>query len=484
MSVIDSLLPAGWSLATLGECLEWGSGGTPLRSHTEFFGGDIPWAIIGDLTDGPVSSTASTITELGLRSSAARWVPTNSVLLAMYGSIGKLGINTSPLTTNQAIAFTQPSPIDSKYLFYYLMSARSELIAQGQGGTQSNISQTLIKQFPFVVAPLPEQHRIVEAIESYFTRLDDAVATLERVQRNLKRYRASVLKAAVEGRLVPTEAELARAEGRDYESALVLVEPIARTERHAEDNLPEVPEGWRWSSIGEVGDVSGGLTQNAKRNQLPNQLPFLRVANVYANELRLEQVNTIGVLDSEIDRVRLERGDLLVVEGNGSLDQIGRVAIWDGSIDPCLHQNHLIKVRLGATTLSQWALLWLLSPRGRRTIEQAASSTSGLHTLSLSKIARMPIPIPPIAEQSRIVAEVNRLLTISDAAETDSRLSITRCARLRQSILKWAFEGRLVDQEPSDESASVLLERIRAQRAERQPSTRAKSRRSKSTSDR
>jgi type I restriction enzyme S subunit len=124
----------------------------------------------------------------------------------MYGSIGKLGINAIPLTTNQAIAYTNSKPISSKYLFYYLMSARAGLISRGKGGTQSNISQTVIKGFPFLVAPLPEQHRIVEAIESFLTRLDDAMATLERLQRNLKRYRASVLKAAVQGRLVPSKA--------------------------------------------------------------------------------------------------------------------------------------------------------------------------------------------------------------------------------------------------------------------------------------
>src|SRR5207253_1976546 len=121
-----------------------------------------------------------------------------------------------------------------------------------------------LKTLQFPLAPLPEQHRIVEGIESYFSRLDDAVATLERVQRNLKRYRASVLKAAVEGRLVPTEAELARAEGRDYEPASVLLERILaeRRRRWQEADgrgkyhepvapntaeLPELPEGWCWA---------------------------------------------------------------------------------------------------------------------------------------------------------------------------------------------------------------------------------------------
>lgn len=134
------------------------------------------------------------------------------------------------------------------------------------GTTRLKLSQGPMRRIPLLVAPLREQSRIVEAIESYFTRLDDAVATLERVQRNLKRYRASVLTAAVEGRLVATEADLARAEGRDYEPASALLDRIRAERRHrwrADDiqrdyreptapdisGLPELPEGWSYSSI-------------------------------------------------------------------------------------------------------------------------------------------------------------------------------------------------------------------------------------------
>jgi type I restriction enzyme, S subunit len=337
-----------------------------------------------------------------------------------------------------------------------------------------------LKTLQFPLAPLPEQHRIVEAIESYFTRLDDAVATLDRVQRNLKRYRASVLKAAVEGRLVPTEAELARAEGRDYEPASVLLERILAERRRRWEEaggrgtyqepvapetsaLPELPPGWCWAVLDQVGDVSGGLTKNAKRAAHEKVVPYLRVANVYADELRLDDVSEIGIRDSEMDKLLLEKGDLLVVEGNGSIDQIGRVAVWDGSIDGCVHQNHLIKVRFCLVSMGAWALRWLLSPGGRQAIEREASSTSGLHTLSISKVARLPIPLCPLAEQGRITSEVERLLSIASASSEISQSNEKRAARLRQSILKWAFEGRLADQDPSDEPASVLLERIRSQ---------------------
>jgi type I restriction enzyme S subunit len=305
------------------------------------------------------------------------------------------------------------------------------------GVGRANINAKNLAKVRLVVPPLSEQSQIIDAVESYFSRLDEAEAALERVQRNLKRYRAAVLQAAVEGRLVPTEAELARAEGRTYEPASELLKRILveRRRRWADAELarlrtagkaakddetkeacdeppqadastfPTLPEGWRWASIDQLGEVSGGLTKNARRHALGHHLPYLRVANVYADELRLEDVQTIGVADSEIPRTLLYRGDLLVVEGNGSLDQIGRVAVWDGSVHPCLHQNHIIKVRLSPPTVSAWALSWLVSPLGRAEIQRVASSTSGLHTLSLSKVGKLPLPVPPLAEQIRIQAE-------------------------------------------------------------------------------
>ena len=109
---------------------------------------------------------------------------------------------------------------------------------------------------------------------------------------------------------------------------------------------------WHWTSVGELGDVSGGITKNSSKTNLPVTLPYLRVANVYANELRLDDIAEIGVTKAESARALLVKGDLLVVEGNGSIDQVGRVAVWSGRISPCLHQNHLIKVRFPSMALN------------------------------------------------------------------------------------------------------------------------------------
>lgn len=375
-------------------------------------------------------------------------------------------------------------------------SIRLEIARYQTGSTRKRISRKNLCRVSFSLPPAAEQTRITGALDSYFTRLDAAEAALERAQANLKRYRASVLKAAVEGRLVPTEAELAKQEGREYEPASVLLERVlAERRRRWEEaelakmkakgkmpagdgwkkkykepvgpevgDLPELPEGWCWATVDQLGEVTGGLTKNPKRRQLVRELPYLRVANVYAGELRLAEVEQIGVAEAEIDRVLLQPNDLLVVEGNGSIDQIGRVALWDGSIAPCVHQNHIIKVRLMDTRSARYALGWLLSAPGREHIRRVASSTSGLYNLSLSKVSALPVALPPLAEQERISDEIDRLLSVVDILTPGVDADRRRVARLRQSILKWAFEGKLVDQDPDDEPASVLLERIREQR--------------------
>ncbi|MBI4556717.1 MAG: hypothetical protein HY706_03970 [Candidatus Hydrogenedentes bacterium] len=365
------------------------------------------------------------------------------------------------------------------------------------------VKPSTIRDFPFVYPARERQRRIVEEIEEQFTRLEAGVAALKRVQANLKRYRASVLKAACEGRLVPTEAELSKtadyADGTDnesgssapsaksavkYEPAEVLLQRILK-ERRAQweqrqkttgkkpkpyrepqqpdtTDLPALPEGWTWARLEQLGFTFGGLTKNPKRTKLVKRLPYLRVANVYANELRLDDVEEIGVEDADIQKLLLSAGDLLVVEGNGSKDQIGRLAIWDGSIDPCLHQNHVIKVRLVLTRIAKWILHWLLSPGGRHYVELVASSTSGLYTLSVNKVGDLPIVAPPFAEQERIVAEVERRLSVVDELEDLATANFKRADRLRQAILQKAFSGRLVPQDPNDVPAAPVLEPIGA----------------------
>jgi len=351
-----------------------------------------------------------------------------------------------------------------KFISYYGNSAGQKYFFD-QGKQTTNLASINITKLGSLPIPLPtpdQQQRIVAEIEKQFTRLDAGVNALLRVTANLKRYRAATLKAACEGRLVPTEAELARVENRNanFESGEALLARILTERRkswngrglYKEPSAPDtstvgsLPDGWTWARLEQLGTTFGGLTKNPKRANLPKQLPYLRVANVYANELRLKEIECIGVEDSEIEKLLVRVGDLLIVEGNGSKDQIGRMAIWDGSIDPCVHQNHIIKVRLTERWMPKWISTWLQSPNGRQFVELVASSTSGLYTLSVNKVGNLPIALPPLAEQKRIVAEVERRLSVVEELEALVAANHQRTIRLRQTILQKAFTGCLIEQ--------------------------------------
>jgi type I restriction enzyme S subunit len=357
----------------------------------------------------------------------------------------------------------------------------------------AHLSASRFAELGFPLPPPAEQDRIVAATDEHFTRISAGIAALESARARLRRYRASVLKAACEGRLVPTEAELARAEGRDYEPADRLLARILQHRRsrweadqlaklhaqgkppkddrwkarYAEPNLPDtsslpvLPEGWTWAAAAQIAEIQGGIQKQPKRTPKENAYPFLRVANVYRNRLDLDEVHQIELFGDELDKLRLEPGDLLIVEGNGSPTEIGRMAIWNGSISDCVHQNHIIRARLIGDLPPSYVGCYWNSPDGSSRVMQVSSSTSGLHTLSVAKVSALPVPLPPLAEQHRIVTEVDRRLSLINALDAALAAGLKRADRLRQAILKRAFAGRLVPQDPADEPASALLERLR-----------------------
>lgn len=489
---IAERLPPGWALTTLGEAFDWGSGGTPRSDVSSYYGGEIPWLIIGDLNDGVVNSSAHHITEEGYNNSSAKWVQPGSVLLAMYGSIGKLGLAAVPLTTNQAIAFTSSSQIVNRYLFWFLRFRREELNSLGKGGTQRNISQTVIKSIKFPVAPHLEQYRIVAEIEKQVTRLDAAIAALKRARVNLKRYRAVVLKAACEGRLVPTEAALAHAEGREYETAGAL---LARTltERRAkweadqltkmstagtppkgtawrakyvepvppkEDELPPLPEGWVWACIGQAFRVSIGATPSRGRpDYWDGDIPWVSSGEVAFRPIfESRECMTVEGLRNTSTELHPPGTVLLGMIGEGKTR--GQAAIL--KISACNNQNSAA-IEVSEAGLSPEYIYRFFEKQYQET--RRISSGNNQPALNKSRVEDIAFPLPPLAEQHRIAAEAERRLSVVDHLASIAERSLVRGERLRQAILRLAFEGRLVLQSPDDEPAAHLLERIHAERA-------------------
>ncbi|WP_349616820.1 restriction endonuclease subunit S [Azotobacter salinestris] len=433
-----SELPKGWAKTSLGEIAVWGSGGTPSRSEPSFYGGLIPWIKSGELNGRYVKSTEESITEAAVNGSSAKIFPAGSVAIAMYGAtIGKTAILGVDAATNQACAVGIPIEglIDTEFLYRLLQNEKDAFIEKGKGGAQPNISQAVIKAHGVNLPPLAEQTRIAAKLDELLAQVDTLKARIDGIPALLKRFRQSVLAAAVSGRL--TE------------------------EWRIAHRLPE----WVVSKFGDFGEVSGGLTKSAKRSGLTLKKPYLRVANVYANRLVLDSVELIGLSEAEFLKTKLDIGDILIVEGNGSLEHIGRAAIWGDEIKDCCHQNHLIRWRSKGGVQPMFALYQLLSPQGRKQLIDVAKSTTGLHTLSISKVSALELPQPHKLEQTEIVRRVEQLFAFADQLEARVKAAQTRIDRLTQSILAKAFRGELVPQDPNDEPASQLLERIKAQRA-------------------
>ena len=386
--------------------------------------------------------------------------------------------------------------ISSDFLKSFLLQDEFRRAAQRRmAGTagQLRVPVGFLEEAAFPLPPLPEQRRIVAEIEKQFTRLDASVASLKRVQANLKRYRASVLKAACEGRLVPIEAELARAEGRGYEHASVLLERIlaerrARWESQPKrrgkykepvgpdtSGLPELPEGWTWATAAQLGEVRLGRQRSPRRATGPNMRPYLRAANVTWDGLDLSDVKEMDFDPREYEIYRLRRGDILLAEASGSADEVGKPAIWGDQIDGCCFQNTLIRIRAFPTVVP-YLFYQLLSDARTGALGKAARGV-GIHHLGAQRTESWTVAFPPPAEQDRIVAEVDRRLSVIQQAEATVEANLTRAERLRQSILKQAFSGKLVPQDPNDEPASVLLERIRAEREAADVSSSRKERR-------
>lgn len=329
---------------------------------------------------------------------------------------------------------------------------------------QATLPKEVLLQTSIALPPLDEQRRIVENLEKLLGKVDACQKRLERIPLILKRFRQSVLAAACSGRLT--------ADWREKYTD----QPITTPALQSDYDFPfEIHKTWRLTLLGEATEIRGGIQKTPVRKPVHNKSPYLRVANVYRGRLKLDEIEHFELFEGELDRWKLKRGDILVVEGNGSSKEIGRCAIWNNEIKDCVHQNHIIRCRPKNNIESEFLLAFLNSSYGIDEMMMLSSSTSGLHTLSVSKISRIVIPVAPLAEQQEIVRRVEALFKVADQIEARYNKAKAYVDKLTQSILAKAFRGELVPQDPNDEPASVLLERIRAERAAAEPTSKKNS---------
>ena len=385
-----------------------------------------------------------------------------SILVGRKGAAGAVHFSAEPCWPIDTTFYTEGS--DGAFLpfFRYLL----ESLQLGQFDRSTAIPSLSRDDYDSKVIKypedLPEQQRIVAEIEKQFSRLEEGVGALRRVQANLKRYRAAVLKAACEGQLVPTEAELAKSQKRKFETGEELLARILAERRknwqgrgkYKEPTepdtsmLPPLPDGWIYASVEQLGIVgeqavlTGPFGTNLGREDfIDTGVPVLTISCLKDTGIHLEKADFISEEKAlELERYRLMPGDLLF----SRMASVGRAGIIGEALGGSLFNYHIMRLRLEPTVLL--AKYYLAYVRGSAQVERYlcevnhGATRAGINT---EQLLNMPVALPPLAEQSRIVAEVERRLSVVEELEAAVEANLQRATRLRQSILQKAFTGKL-----------------------------------------
>jgi type I restriction enzyme S subunit len=380
-----------------------------------------------------------------------------------YNLVGKVAFVTATphkSTLGAFISLIRPSDeVEPKFLYHQLAWGQTQQRIRETASTTTNISNVSTKKLAglkLLRPSLDEQGRIVAEIEKQFSRLDEAVANLRRVKANLKRYKAAVLKAAVEGRLVETEAELARREGRTIETSAQLLQRILETRRRqwqgkgkykepAEPdttNLPELPEGWVWCGFEQV-SVSGkhALKAGPFGSALKKEFYAESGYKIYGQEQVISGDSMFGdyFIDEakyrELESCAVQPGDLLI----SLVGTAGKVLVLPPTAAPGIINPRLLKLSLDQTHIEPAYAAYMLQSAWAKHYFKLQGHGGTMEILNLGIIKALPVPLPPRTEQHRIVAEVDRRLTLLCATEVQVEANLQRAQVLRQSVLSKAF---------------------------------------------
>ena len=344
-----------------------------------------------------------------------------------------------------------PTLVESKWLSYYGNSVAQEYFEkEGKQTTNlASIGLNKLKALPVVLPPPAEQRRIVAKLEELFSELDAGVETLRRAQRRLACYHQSLLQAAVTGELT-----------REWREA-----PTQDIQPRKLDGIDGWPVGWQIRKVAELlaEPLCNGLS--IKESASPTEVRALKLNAMSERGFDYNENRYLPIAWSEVADLAIQPGDLFVSRGNGSLRLVGRAAMAQAPPFPVIFPDTMIRLRamnsLGGWIHAVWASRFI-----RNQIESAVKTTAGIWKISQRELGNIKVPIPSEPERAVILAELDRRISAADALESTLQASLRRAERLRQSILERAFRGELVPQDPSDEPAEILLERLRVVPAE------------------
>ena len=498
------VLPPNWIMAALSDVSEQpqygyttsaaASGKTKFLRTTDITSGWIDWRSVPYCKEEPESVEKYRLQD-------------GDVVISRAGSVGFSQLVAKPEEAVFASYLIRFRPlVDPKYFAAFLKSGSywAQISDHKAGIAVPNVNAKKLGAVKIPIPPLNEQRRIVEKIEALFDEIDKGVESLQTARTTLGLYRQSFLKSAFEGRLtanwrvqnvdkLETPDKLsARAEyERDkwhrtaFEEWSEVVEgwkaagskgpKPRRPEVHKQSDpltaeelglLPEIPEEWIFLRLNDIAAIGSGMSVSKSRKlDDPVEVPYLRVANVQRGFLDLDEIKTMKIERSQAYGLGLATWDVLFNEG-GDRDKLGRGWIWENQVPNCITQNHVFRASpfRHNLTWSQFISHWGNS-FGRDYFEKGGKQTTNLASINKTVLKALPVPYCTPAEQAEIVRILDEKLEAAEALEAEIDAALSRADALRQAILKKAFSGQLVPQDPGDEPASALLERIKAERA-------------------
>lgn len=413
-------VPESWKWVKVGNVGSWSSGATPSRTNPAYYGGSIPWLKTGDLNDGFIQEVPEYITDLALEKTSLRLNPIGSVLMAMYGAtIGKLGILEIPVTTNQACCACIPyAGMNNKYLFYYLMSMRQSYIGMAEGGAQPNISKEKIVNSLIPLPPAEEQRRIVAKIEELLPYVDRYAAAYEKLEQFNAKFpedmKKSVLQYAIQGKLVEQREEEGTGEELyqqiQTEKQRLIKEGKIKKEKPlaeiAEDEIPfDIPENWKWVRLSTIGITQTGNTPSKSHPEyIGIDIPFITPGDILNGQICYSN-QALSLLGKEVARVCCA-GSIMQVCIGGS---IGKAAITYREVA----FNQQINVVSPIACLSEYLFAVMQSAYFTTSMKERAGGTA-TPIINRGLWDSLLIPLPPLAEQRRIVAKLEEILPLCE----------------------------------------------------------------------
>lgn len=352
-----------WRTNRLEEVAQILGGGTPARKEAAYFGGGIAWATPTDVTALAslyIAETKETVTKEGLSHSSAKLMPPGAVLLTSRATIGYTAVTKVPICTNQGfVNFVCGDDLLPEYLAYWLRTQKDKMLQHAGGTTFKEIARGTLRKFKISFPSITEQRRIVDLL----SRAEGIV----RLRREAQAKAQAIIPALFFD---------------------LFGDPATN------------PKGWPTAPLSEVAQVISGIAKGRKLAADEGiELPYMRVANVKDGYLDLGEVKTIAIKRTEVDKLLIQPGDLLMTEG-GDPDKLGRAALWSGEIDHCVHQNHIFKVRSDRSRVLPSYLRALAgSTYGKAYFLSVAKKTTGIASINKTQLSAFPVVLPPMTEQ-------------------------------------------------------------------------------------